>query len=73
MGWTAMRRPLIGWTAAVCMLTAFALASGSPPTHSAADVIEGSAVILLFIVIAIVSWHGLSEPTRNAIKRLFDD
>jgi len=68
-----MRRPLIGWTAGICILVAIALASGSPPTHSAADVIGGGVVMLLLVITAIVSWHALSEPTRKAIKRLFDD
>jgi hypothetical protein len=54
-----MRRQLIGWSAAVCVLTAFAL--GVDRSHSAVEVISGSAIILLLIIIATVSWHALSE------------
>ncbi|HEY8673710.1 MAG TPA: hypothetical protein VIM76_08125 [Candidatus Dormibacteraeota bacterium] len=67
-----MTRQLIGWTAGICMLIAFAL-GGSGAHGSAIDVIGSGAVILLLVITAIVSWHAWSEPTRRAIKRLFHD
>jgi peptidoglycan/LPS O-acetylase OafA/YrhL len=54
------------------MLIAIALGGGGA-YGSGIDVIGGGAVILLLVITAIVSWHALSEPTRRAIKRLFDD
>jgi peptidoglycan/LPS O-acetylase OafA/YrhL len=67
-----MWRQLIGWTAAICMLIAFAL-GGADAHNSALDVIGSGAVILLMVIIAIVSWQAFSEPTRRVIKRRFRD
>ncbi|MFZ0919698.1 MAG: hypothetical protein WB807_13345 [Candidatus Dormiibacterota bacterium] len=66
-----MWRQLIGWTAAICMLIAFALGGGDAH-NSALDVIGSGAVILLLVIIAIVSWKAFAGPIRRAFKRRFD-